>query len=355
MLRAPSKTSTRVGRKKGSYGQARRVIALYDALLGGATLRSPEVAAEYGISERQAQRDLEALKEVFGERLTLRPDGAWHLPREQKRAYDKAIVFKQVLAVELGAKLSAFLWGPEDMRSLHTRIDNLRQELGLRIEARFHNWRRRVAVIAPGQKDYSSREDLAGRFVELLEAMIETRPVTIEYRSHRRAISGKPSRRFLAHPLGVVFYRDGVYFVVDVVKDEDGASAKLVGERILLALDRILDVECGPWGGFQVPRDFDTRDFFAEAFGIWREGAPLDVVVEIDPAHAPYAKERVFHPSQQIEERTDGSLVVRLRASGMTELSDWIVSFGEHAEVVEPKELRDHVKKRLFEAAERYR
>ena len=331
------------------------MIALYEQLQRDATLRVAEVAAKHGVSVRQVQRDLDVLKEHLGHRLEQRPDGGWHIPREKKRAHDRRVALAQVLALELGAKLSEFLWGPARMEDIHARIDGLAKDLVTSDEQRLRGWRRRVAVIAPGQKNYAGRPEAGARLGKILQAMVEQRPLTLSYRSHRRALAGEPERRLRVHPLGIVFYRDGVYFIADVVAAPDGASADRVGARILLALDRIGDdVELGEAGGYHVPAGFDARAFFGDAFGIWRDGEARDEVVEVDDAHAPWVLERVFHPTQSVELRTDGSAVLRIRASGLQELSDWIVSLGEHGEVVEPAELREHVRQRLRAAAARY-
>ena len=332
------------------------MIALYDELQRGATIRVDAFAEDLGASTRQIQRDLSALKARLGNRLEKLPDGGWRIPREKKRGHARRDALAQVLALELGAKLSAFLWDPARMRAINARMDGLRQELVNADEQRLRSWRRRVAVIAPGQKDYAGRAEVGKRLGLLLEAMVEERPVNLSYRSHSAALQGKPTRHLRIHPLGIVFYRDGVYFVVEVAAERDGASGDLVGRRILLALDRIGDdVEVGEAGAFCVPPDFDARAFFDDAFGIWRDGEARDVVIEIDAAHAPWVQERRFHPRQEpIEQRTDGSVVVRMRVSGLQELSDWILSLGEHAEVVEPPELRERVRQRLFAAAARY-
>ncbi len=355
MPRPRTKNAGRSGRKQGAYTQAQRVIALYDWMQRGATVRADTAATELDVSVRQIQRDLAALAGVLGEeRLKQRPDGAWHMPRDTKRAHDRRAALRQVLALELGAKVSEYLWPPEQMRTVQARIDALRVELVNADEQRLRTWRKRVVVVAPGQKNYAQRSEVGKRLSLLLEAMVEERPVTLSYRSHRAALEGEPARRLCMHPLGIVFYRDGVYFIVHVAEDRDGTSADLVGRRILLSVDRIDRVELGLAGRFTVPRDFDAREFFGDAFGIWRDGEPRDVVVEIDAAHAPWLQERTLHASQEIEQRTDGSLLVRMRVSGLHELSEWVLSLGEHAEVVEPPELRALVRRRLLAAAARY-
>ena len=49
-----------------------------------------------------------------------------------------------------------------------------------------------------------------------------------------------------------------------------------------------------------------------------------------------------------------GRLRVKLELSSLEEMEKWILSFGKHATVIEPKELRERVGKIGRELAERY-
>ena len=69
---------------------------------------------------------------------------------------------------------------------------------------------------------------------------------------------------------------------------------------------------------------------------------------------APYVRERIWHPSQQVEEHSDGSLLLRFRASGEFEIVRWILGWGEAVEVVEPPELRQTVLHHLQAASQHY-
>lgn len=71
------------------------------------------------------------------------------------------------------------------MRAIQARVDVLREEILASDEQRLRSWRRRVAVIAPGQKDYAGRAEVGARLARLLDAMVEERPVDLSYRSHR--------------------------------------------------------------------------------------------------------------------------------------------------------------------------
>ncbi|MDP8905551.1 MAG: WYL domain-containing protein, partial [Chloroflexota bacterium] len=51
------------------------------------------------------------------------------------------------------------------------------------------------------------------------------------------------------------------------------------------------------------------------------------------------AAETRWHPSQELEEQADGSLIWRGRVAGLREIRIWILGWGAEAEVLEPPEL----------------
>ena len=62
----------------------------------------------------------------------------------------------------------------------------------------------------------------------------------------------------------------------------------------------------------------------------------------------------MWHPSQELDEQADGSLVMRLRVAGEGDLVRWILQHGARVEVREPEWLRERVGEVLREAAARY-
>lgn len=339
------------GRKRGAYGQAERVLRLHSALLDGRIVRVPEVAEELGISTRQLQRDMAVVRAHLGERLAQREDGAWVVRREVVSAADRRSARSAILGVAIGAQLSSSFWGERAARRLRARIDELISGLGDSDASRFVGWPHRIAVVAPGQKDYAGRSEIAHRLDLLLEAMIRCSVVRLAYLSHPRAMQGLPARALVVHPLGLIHYRDGLYFIVDVTGGAD-AEDKL-GQRIMLALDRIADVSLAG-ESFTMPRGFDAQAFVGEAFGIYREGEVHEVEIVVAADHARWVRERKIHASQRLEERSDGSVRVRLRVDGLYEVADWVFSLGEHAEVIGPAALREVVTRRLRAALARY-
>jgi proteasome accessory factor B len=62
---------------------------------------------------------------------------------------------------------------------------------------------------------------------------------------------------------------------------------------------------------------------------------------------ATYIRERVWHSSQQLRERRDGGLEIRLETSGRKELTRWILSWMPNVKVLAPRQLREPVKQRM--------
>lgn len=79
-------------------------------------------------------------------------------------------------------------------------------------------------------------------------------------------------------------------------------------------------------------------------------GLPLEETVLVRGL-ARYVGESVWHPSQELRPQKDGSLIAKFHLDGTREIKAWILSFGRHAEVLEPEELRVEVE----EMAKRYR
>jgi predicted DNA-binding transcriptional regulator YafY len=77
-------------------------------------------------------------------------------------------------------------------------------------------------------------------------------------------------------------------------------------------------------------------------------GEPEEVVIEFDADAAPYVREREWHRTQQLTDRADGSVLMRLHVCVDQPLRQWVLGFGPAARVVSPGRLAAEI----FEAAE---
>jgi proteasome accessory factor C len=101
----------------------------------------------------------------------------------------------------------------------------------------------------------------------------------------------------------------------------------------LFRLDRIVAAEAVD-GTFEVPDDFDPRDYIAGG-RIYRAGEEVEAVVRYSPRIARWVRER-----GPVEELPDGSVAVRLRVADVHWLVRHVLQHGAEAEVIEPAELR---------------
>ena len=64
---------------------------------------------------------------------------------------------------------------------------------------------------------------------------------------------------------------------------------------------------------------------------------------------------KLCHPTQSIDERNVGSLVLKLKAGALDGVKRWVMRFGTEAEVLSPRELRDMIRSEAEALRELYR
>lgn len=105
---------------------------------------------------------------------------------------------------------------------------------------------------------------------------------------------------------------------------------------------------------FERPADFSIAGYLDGTFRVVRgEGPPRRVRLQFSPEAARYVREKVWHPSQQLRERKDGSLTLTLKVTHLLEVKRWALSWGAECEVLEPEELRAEMREELRRMAER--
>jgi predicted DNA-binding transcriptional regulator YafY len=94
-----------------------------------------------------------------------------------------------------------------------------------------------------------------------------------------------------------------------------------------------------PW---QLPLGFDLEAYVQDALVVMR-GKPTDVTLAFDRATTAWARERQWHPSQQVTVSKDGCMTLTLRVADTRELEGWILHFGSGVRVLQPESLRKRI------------
>jgi proteasome accessory factor B len=107
-------------------------------------------------------------------------------------------------------------------------------------------------------------------------------------------------------------------------------------------------------GRFSRPKDFDPKKEFSTSLGVMKGKGDYQVVIEMDAWLTDILRGRRLHPSQVVEEMPGGGSHLRMRLSGLEEIEQHVLSWGTHAHVVGPQELRERVGKVVTELVKRY-
>lgn len=105
---------------------------------------------------------------------------------------------------------------------------------------------------------------------------------------------------------------------------------------------------------FRRPADFSISKVLSGSFGVHSGGKKQRIRLEFDSFAARLVGERTWHESQRIKAARDGSIVLQLELGGLEEIERWILSWGSHVRVLEPKELVDRVRHEAAAIAQLY-
>ena len=179
-----------------------------------------------------------------------------------------------------------------------------------------------VSARAPGAKLHLGAPD---HMQEIERALAEQRTLRLRYYSLSR--DAETDRE--VDPYHLTYFNGGVYLV---------AFCHLRRDVRLFAVERIRAAAVLR-DTFVVPESFDVEAYLRDAWGIVR-GELVAVRAVFSPAMAPYIRERLWHPSQELRELAGGGLELRLRVADTGEVRRWLLGFGAEVEVLEPAALR---------------
>jgi predicted DNA-binding transcriptional regulator YafY len=104
---------------------------------------------------------------------------------------------------------------------------------------------------------------------------------------------------------------------------------------------------------FTYPKKYAPEVFFRSALFI-TPGEPEPIELLFSETTEPFIRLRRFHETQQTKTLADGRIKMTLTAPVNFETVNWVLSFGSHVRVVEPKGLRDRVVEELKRALRGY-
>lgn len=310
------------------------VISMIDILRKRPGISVAELAAHFDKSERSIYRWLREISNDLHLPVQFR-DGGYYLPPEpQTRAISLAP--EELLVLRLSLKSRVF--GPGTplrayAESAWEKIHAAAPACDIECSSELASTHSIGVVVPPFEVD----SDLAQA---IQSAVVRHCRLKAVYRSQK----SNRTKSYVIDPYAIVFRRHSWYVV---------AFCRARDKVVQFRLGRFLSVT--PTGeAFQPPADFSVEDYFRWSWEAWGGGEPTRVVVRFDPRVARMIEETQRHPTQIVSNEPDGSVVFEATVSSIEEFGTWVLGYGRHATVLEPKALRDYVLTNISGALENY-
>ena len=194
---------------------------------------------------------------------------------------------------------------------------------------------RLIQVLDLKLADHSKHEDMlkAAQW-----ALIEGKQVAGQYESPYEA----RAKRLRLHPYRLVLVRQAWYLVARPSDADAPRTYRIQRFRSLRMLDDAANV----------PADFDVKEFFGNAWGVYRGDKTHDIELRFTREAATIVTETNWHPTQKVKKHANGEVTLTYRVDGLEEILWWVLGWAGRATVIQPTELRELVVQQLERAIE---
>lgn len=309
--------------------QLARQWKLIQALMSSQVGRSAsDFAQDLKCHPRTVYRDLEALQLAGFPLYTQTKQGRslWSFLSKAKHQIPLPLDLTELMALYFSRDMLKILKDTVFYDSLETLFQKIKFTLPEKYVDYLEQLEKGLEV---GLKPHKAYGKFKQTFSRLNEAVSKRRYVTMRYFT----MSRRQQKKRTVAPYKIWFY-DGTFYLI--------GYCLLRKDIRLFAIDRIKSLEIVD-ETFQIPDDFNTEDFMQSSFGVFK-GKPTEVKIRFEADVAGYITEKIWHASQKIQSRKDGSILFSATVAGTDEIKIWIRSWGAKAKVLSPTLLADQLK-----------
>jgi predicted DNA-binding transcriptional regulator YafY len=315
-----------------------QILREIEARRTGVTIH--DLSRQLKVTTRTIRRDLQALQEAG---FAVYDEGEenetkrWRLDGQPFRAVQEGLSVSDLAALHLSRSLVEALSGwplADELRSAFAKID---AALNPRMRE-FLATLPQVVSTKAAPRAHGQASALVDTTRRLFDAVRDRRVVEMRYFS----AASRRAKTYIVQPYRLALAHGGVYIVAWVTAyDEFRTFAVERIERLSIKDET-----------FRRTRDLPD-DVFGASMGVF-SGPPEAIELEFDARIAPYVRGRLWHESQQIDERPDGGLTMKLRVSNDWALQSWVLGFGAAVRVVRPDALAEAIATELERASTLY-
>lgn len=306
-----------------------RMQKIFQRIKSGEFPNRHSLAADIEVTIKTIQRDLDFMRE----RLSLpieynQESGGYHFTQPVSSFPMVELTEAELISVFVGQKALAQYKGTPFEAPLRSALDKLTSNLSGRLTM---SWNDLDGLVSFKSFDISP-VDLT-TFQAVSEAVRKGVELTFDY---RKLDSAKyESRRLQPYHLACVLDQ---WYVI-------GFCLKRKALRTFV-LARMREAKLGT-ATFERPANFSIEKHLKDSFGVFTAKGSHTVRLKFDSFAAQLVRERIWHPSQKIQELADGGLELTLQLSSLLEIEPWVLSWGEHVRVAGPAGLKKRIHTRL--------
>jgi len=327
-------TQRKPGKPAKKYSQAARlhdVIRILEARYGATV---DELAEECGVTRRTVYRDLDAIRDA-GYPLISEPEAdgrvLYSFMTGFRRLPPITFSLEELMTLYLCRGQLGFLQGTPFQDDLDAIFGRIHSSLPPRSVAHLERIAEAASPKFQGQRDYAVKKEL---LKELRRALLYQYQIDLSYTPARR-----DTEAYRFDPYTLLFYGGALYL---------GGYAHNRKALRLFLVDRIEQLTVRD-DRFEIPEDYSAGDLTGSAFGLIDEEQFM-IKVRFGPEIGHLIRERTWHPSQEMVEEGDGSLILTFEASGEKEILAWLYSYLPYVQILEPEDLREKFLENLQKA-----
>ena len=284
----------------------------------------PKLAATEGVHQRTIRRDLDALCRAGFPLYDDKTNGSsmWRLRAKPfARLEETGLGLIELCALYFSRTLVETLAGAPLHDDLERAFVKLERALPPGCRRFLDRLPTLIKAKTAGRKKRDDRK-LQDVLTRAVDASLARRRLSMRYAS----VSSARTKDYIVEPLRLAYAFGGIYLQAFVPEYNEVRTFSVERIRTLAVMDEQFEPKPMP------------AEAFPDSLGAY-SGKPERVEIEFGAEVAEFVREREWHKSQEIDERPDGSLVMRLNVCLDQPLAQWILGFGPAARVVSPPSL----------------
>ena len=326
---------------RDSIRKTTRIIQLDKILRGGEFVGIDDLILKFGVSQRTIERDFERLRDEMD------------APLEYNKSLNKYHYSDPTFSIP------NIVLTEGDLFTISTVLPLMEQYENTPLENSFRHIMHKITDMLPDtitvdssflNKDITFLKDSAPIIQEdvfnlIFQSIKSHRTLTFQHRSSKN--QDYTNREFDAYH---VLCQKGNWYVIGYEHTKSSIR--------LYSMARIRNI-CLTSNQFKIPEDFKLENHIDLDVGIWNNTNPPELYELLFAADMiNYITERQWHKTQELEQQSDGTIILKFETNQKEMITSWVMSFGHKVTVLKPEWLREKIKDeciRMLESIEKHK